>query len=165
MSAPTAAARFTKSAFFTSSRSGESKFALQSRKKGKSFQLAPLHLLIPVSRFKCDGCHKAAGSSRKENRFTAKRLQTTRLGNYIETRVNNFLRKKEADAGDVHIRVVFSGDKQVEVKPGMKHRSERFHLCIHTVSSSILSYLYSNLIATNNTCLIVLIQISHSPRK
>ena len=87
-------------------------------------------MLISVSRFKCDGCHKAAGSSRKENRFTAKRLQTTRLGNYIETRVNNFLRKKEADAGDVHIRVVFSGDKQVEVKPGMKHRSERFHLYI-----------------------------------
>ena len=49
-------------------------------------------------------------------------MQTTRLGSYIETRVNNFLRKKEADAGDVHIRVVFSGDKQVEVKPGMKHR-------------------------------------------
>ena len=73
-------------------------------------------------RFKCEACHKSAGTTRKENRFTAKRLQTTRLGSYIETRVNNFLRKKEADAGDVHIRVVFSGDKQVEVKPGMKHR-------------------------------------------
>ena len=166
LSALTAVARFTKSAFFTSSRSGESKFALQSRKKtDKSFHLAPLHLLISVSRFKCDGCHKAAGSSRKENRFTAKRLQTTRLGNYIETRVNNFLRKKEADAGDVHIRVVFSGDKQVEVKPGMKHRSERFHLYIHTVSPSTLSYLYSNSIATNNTYLIVLLEISHNPRK
>ena len=135
------------------------------KKTDKSFHLAPLHLLISVSRFKCDGCHKAAGSSRKENRFTAKRLQTTRLGNYIETRVNNFLRKKEADAGDVHIRVVFSGDKQVEVKPGMKHRSERFHLYIHTVSPSTLSYLYSNSIATNNTYLIVLLEISHNPRK
>ena len=84
------------------------------------------------SSFKCEGCHKAAGSSRKENRFTAKRLQTTRLGNYIETRVNNFLRKKEADAGDVHIRVVFSGDKQVEVKPGMKHRLEKSHFKCNT---------------------------------
>ena len=74
------------------------------------------------SRFKCEGCHKAQGTKKKENRFTAKRLATTRLGSYIETRVNNFLRKKEADAGDVHIRVVFSGDKHVEVKPGMKHR-------------------------------------------
>ena len=37
-------------------------------------------------------------------------------------RVNNFLRKKEADSGDVHIRVVFSGDKHVEVKNGMLKR-------------------------------------------
>merc|ERR1719210_2455691 len=88
----------------------------------KVHQVCVLHFEQIWREFKCDGCHKAAGTSRKENRFTAKRLQTTRLGNYIETRVNNFLRKKEADAGDVHIRVVFSGDKQVEVKPGMKHR-------------------------------------------
>jgi E1A/CREB-binding protein len=87
-------------------------------------QVCVLHFEQIWREFKCDGCHRSAGTSRKENRFTAKRLQTTRLGNYIETRVNNFLRKKEADAGDVHIRVVFSGDKQVEVKPGMKHRWE-----------------------------------------
>ena len=70
----------------------------------------------------CDGCHKVRGTKRVENRFCAKKLPTTRLGTYIETRVNNFLRKKEADAGDVHIRVVYSGDKQVEVKQGMKKR-------------------------------------------
>ena len=57
-----------------------------------------------------------------DNRFTAKRLPTTRLGNFIETRVNNFLRKKEAESGEVYIRVVFSGDKTVEVKNGMKKR-------------------------------------------
>ena len=78
--------------------------------------------LFSSSRFKCNGCHKAAGTKRKDNRFTAKRLPTTRLGSYIETRVNNFLRKKEADAGDVHIRVIFSGDKHAEVKPGMAKR-------------------------------------------
>merc|ERR1712020_226131 len=47
---------------------------------------------------------------------------TTRLGTFIETRGNNFLRKKEAESGEVYIRVVFSGDKHVEVKPGMKRR-------------------------------------------
>lgn len=78
-------------------------------------------MLLP-NRFICDNCHKSRGSKRVENRFTAKRLPTTRLGTYIETRVNNFLRKKEAEAGDVHIRVVYSGDKTVEVKPGMKKR-------------------------------------------
>jgi E1A/CREB-binding protein len=70
----------------------------------------------------CDGCHKIRSTKRVENRYSAKRLPVTRLGSYIETRVNNFLRKKEADAGEVYIRVVFSGDKTVEVKPGMKKR-------------------------------------------
>jgi E1A/CREB-binding protein len=36
--------------------------------------------------------------------------------------VNNFLKKKEAGAGEVFIRVVSSSDKIVEVKPGMKSR-------------------------------------------
>jgi len=88
----------------------------------KLHQVCVLHFETIWKEFKCDGCHAAAGTKRKDNRFTAKRLPTTRLGTYIETRVNNYLRKKEADAGDVHIRVVFSGDKHVEVKPGMKSR-------------------------------------------
>lgn len=73
-------------------------------------------------RFVCDNCYKRRGTKRLEHKYTAKRLPTTRLGNYIETRVNNFLRKKEADSGEVYIRVVFSGDKHVEVKGGMKRR-------------------------------------------
>lgn len=85
-------------------------------------QVCVLHFEPIWRSYTCEGCHKANGTAKKENKFTAKRLATTRLGSYIETRVNNFLRKKEADAGDVHIRVVFSGDKQVEVKPGMKQR-------------------------------------------
>ena len=75
-----------------------------------------------MRRFICDNCHKSRGTKRKENTFTAKRLPTSTLGKYIETRVNNFLKKKEANAGDVRIRVVFSGDKTVEVKPMMKAR-------------------------------------------
>jgi len=88
----------------------------------KLHQVCVLHFDMIWKEFKCEGCHKAAGTKKKENRFTAKKLQQTRLGTYIETRVNNFLRKKEADAGDVNIRVVFSGDKHVEVKPGMFKR-------------------------------------------
>lgn len=79
-------------------------------------------LVFFFSRFVCDNCHKKKGTKRKENRFAAKRLPTTRLGNYIENRVNNFLRKKEADSGEVYIRVVYSGEKTVEVKQGMKTR-------------------------------------------
>ncbi|XP_018792789.1 PREDICTED: histone acetyltransferase p300 isoform X3 [Bactrocera latifrons] len=72
--------------------------------------------------FVCDNCLKKKNSKRKENKFNAKRLPTTKLGIYIETRVNNFLKKKEAGAGEVHIRVVSSSDKCVEVKPGMRRR-------------------------------------------
>lgn len=72
--------------------------------------------------FVCDNCLQKKDSKRKENKFNAKRLPTTKLGIYIETRVNNFLKKKEAGAGEVHIRVVSSSDKCVEVKPGMRRR-------------------------------------------
>ena len=72
--------------------------------------------------FFCDGCLKKKGHKRKENKFVAKKLPTTKLSNYLETRVNNFLKKKEAGAGEVYIRVVSSTDKVVEVKAGMKAR-------------------------------------------
>nr|NVI76059.1 nejire [Cucujiformia] len=70
--------------------------------------------------FTCDECLKMKSQKRKDNKFNAKKLQTTKLGVYIETRVNNYLKKKEAGAGEVHIRVVSSSDKIVEVKPGMR---------------------------------------------
>ncbi|XP_048465612.1 CREB-binding protein [Rhincodon typus] len=50
-------------------------------------------------------------------------LQTTRLGNHLEDRVNKFLRRQNhPEAGEVYVRVVSSSDKTVEVKPGMKSR-------------------------------------------
>jgi E1A/CREB-binding protein len=49
-------------------------------------------------------------------------LSQSKIGNWIENRVNNFLRKKDCGAGEVSIRVVSSSDKFVEVKPGMKAR-------------------------------------------
>ena len=80
-------------------------------------------MYIFIYRFVCESCHEKRGTKREiPQRFTAKKLPTTRLGNFIETRVNNFLRKKEAESGEVYIRVVFSGDKTVEVKNGMKKR-------------------------------------------
>lgn len=66
-------------------------------------------------------CLQKRGVKRKENRFTAKKLPTNRLGDLIEKRVNNFLLKENCP-GNVTIRVVSSVDKQVEVKPGMRAR-------------------------------------------
>ncbi|XP_041359356.1 CREB-binding protein-like isoform X4 [Gigantopelta aegis] len=72
--------------------------------------------------YTCDNCLKAKGMKRKENKYGAKRLPNTKLGTYLENRVNNFLRKKDVGAGEVSIRVLSSSDKVVEVKQGMKKR-------------------------------------------
>ncbi|ODN03688.1 CREB-binding protein, partial [Orchesella cincta] len=89
----------------------------------KLHQICVLHMeTIWPQGFTCENCLKAKNQKRKENKFTAKRLPTTKLGTYIETRVNNFLKKKEAGAGEVYIRVVSSSEKVVEVKPGMRNR-------------------------------------------
>ncbi|TKS90103.1 Histone acetyltransferase p300 [Collichthys lucidus] len=73
--------------------------------------------------FVCDGCFKKANKTRKENKYSAKRLPQTKLGCYLETRVNDFLkRQNHPESGEVTIRVVHVSDKVVEVKPGMKSR-------------------------------------------
>ncbi|XP_022235676.1 CREB-binding protein-like isoform X2 [Limulus polyphemus] len=89
----------------------------------KLHQICVLHLEnIWPEGFTCDNCLKAKGKKRKENKFSAKRFPQTKLGNYIENRVNHFIKKKEFGAGEVTVRVVASGDKIVEVKPGMRSR-------------------------------------------
>ncbi|XP_056608179.1 CREB-binding protein-like isoform X1 [Triplophysa dalaica] len=90
----------------------------------KMHQICVLHYdVIWPSGFICDNCLKKSGKSRKENKFSAKRLQTTRLGSYIEDRVNKYLkRQSHPEAGEVFVRVVASSEKNVEVKPGMKSR-------------------------------------------
>ncbi|KAG5854168.1 hypothetical protein ANANG_G00034760 [Anguilla anguilla] len=87
-------------------------------------QICVLHYdVIWPSRFICDNCLKKSGKTRKDNKFSAKRLQPTRLGMYIEDRVNKYLkRQNHPEAGEVFVRVVASSDKTVEVKPGMKSR-------------------------------------------
>ncbi|XP_049901287.1 CREB-binding protein [Epinephelus moara] len=90
----------------------------------KMHQICVLHYeVIWPSGFICDNCLKKSGKTRKENKFSAKRLQSTRLGMYIEDRVNKYLkRQNHPEAGEVFVRVVASSDKTVEVKPGMKAR-------------------------------------------
>lgn len=90
----------------------------------KMHQICVLHFdIIWPSGFVCDNCLKKTGRTRKENKFCAKRLQTTRLGCHLEDRVNKFLRRQNhPEAGEVSVRVVASSDKIVEVKPGMKSR-------------------------------------------
>uniref|UniRef100_A0A452V8U8 histone acetyltransferase n=1 Tax=Ursus maritimus TaxID=29073 RepID=A0A452V8U8_URSMA len=90
----------------------------------KMHQICVLHHeIIWPSGFVCDGCLKKSARTRKENKFSAKRLPSTRLGTFLENRVNDFLRRQNhPESGEVTVRVVHASDKTVEVKPGMKAR-------------------------------------------
>nr|XP_057917914.1 histone acetyltransferase p300 isoform X2 [Doryrhamphus excisus] len=87
-------------------------------------QICVLHNeTIWPSGFVCDGCLKKTNKTRRENKYSAKRLPQTKLGSFLETRVNDFLkRQSHPEAGEVFIRMVHVSDKVVEVKPGMKSR-------------------------------------------
>jgi len=67
-------------------------------------------------------CLKAKGKKRKDNKFCAKKLPQSKLGSYIENRVNTFLKNKNTGAGEVSIRVVSSSEKVVEIKPLMRQK-------------------------------------------
>ncbi|XP_029997672.1 histone acetyltransferase p300 isoform X5 [Sphaeramia orbicularis] len=90
----------------------------------KMHQICVLHNeTIWPSGFVCDNCLKKANKTRKENKYAAKRLPQTKLGSFLETRVNDYLkRQSHPESGEVTIRVVHVSDKVVEVKPGMKSR-------------------------------------------
>ncbi|KAL8221855.1 UNVERIFIED_CONTAM: hypothetical protein K2H54_074576, partial [Gekko kuhli] len=90
----------------------------------KMHQICVLHNeIIWPSGFVCDGCLKKTGRTRRENKFSARRLPTTRLGTFLENRVNDFLRRQNhPESGEVIVRVVHTSEKTVEVKPGMKAR-------------------------------------------
>jgi len=47
-------------------------------------------------------------------------LPTTKLSSHLEKRVNDMLRRRNAGAGEVIIRVLSSYDKILELKPAMK---------------------------------------------
>uniref|UniRef100_A0A1A8UYW3 histone acetyltransferase n=1 Tax=Nothobranchius furzeri TaxID=105023 RepID=A0A1A8UYW3_NOTFU len=90
----------------------------------KMHQICVLHneTIWPLG-FVCNGCLKKANKMRKENKYAAKRLPQTKLGNFLETRVNDYIkRQSHPESGEVTIRVVHVSDKVVEVKPGMKSR-------------------------------------------
>ncbi|XP_071497309.1 CREB-binding protein-like [Diadema antillarum] len=89
----------------------------------KLHQICVMHVeFIWTEGFICDGCRKQKNIKKKENKFTAKKLQNSKLGMHLENRVNKLLRDRNAGAGEVFIRVVSCAEKVVEVKPGMRAR-------------------------------------------
>ncbi|VDK39058.1 unnamed protein product [Taenia asiatica] len=72
------------------------------------------------SGFVCNTCRKMYGICRSPNRFTAKRLPTCKLSDFLEKRVNDFMKKNESQTNEVIIRVLASANKTVEVKKYMR---------------------------------------------
>nr|CDS32962.1 CREB binding protein [Hymenolepis microstoma] len=72
------------------------------------------------SGFVCDNCRKTYNIPKASNRFTAKRLPKCKLSEFLEKRVNDFMKKNEPNTKEVTIRVLASGYKSVEVKKYMR---------------------------------------------
>jgi len=49
-------------------------------------------------------------------------LATTRLGSFLEDRVNNFLRQSNVNTGEITIRLVSNTEKTLETRSGMRSR-------------------------------------------
>uniref|UniRef100_A0A1I7ZNT3 histone acetyltransferase n=1 Tax=Steinernema glaseri TaxID=37863 RepID=A0A1I7ZNT3_9BILA len=76
--------------------------------------------------FICEGCRAEKQVVKAENKFTAKKLPHCALSRHIEERVNKFMAKKcgssVPEGTEVVIRVLFSAEKEFEVKPLMKRK-------------------------------------------
>ena len=54
--------------------------------------------------------------------FSVVGLPTTRLGTFLEDRVNSFLHNNSVAAGEITIRMVSNTDKILDTRSGMKNR-------------------------------------------
>lgn len=88
--------------------------------------------------FTCNECLSRRGAQRKPNRYVASKLPQNKLSEHIERRVNGYIKRTDTTgvAGHVHIRVVYSGDKTVEVRPGMK--AKYVHLLVVDILKVIM---------------------------
>ncbi|XP_019862925.1 PREDICTED: CREB-binding protein-like isoform X2 [Amphimedon queenslandica] len=76
--------------------------------------------------YQCCNCLQRLRTTRKDNRFVAKRLPTTKLGSFLEERVNSFLRNANVPGAEVTIRVVSSSNKLLDTRLGMMDRFSYF---------------------------------------
>nr|XP_002156492.2 histone acetyltransferase p300 [Hydra vulgaris] len=92
----------------------------------KMHQVCVLHLdIIYENGYICPTCREEKKlGNRVENRYSARNLPQSKLAEHIENRVNNFLKTQVTDEspGYIHIRIVSSVEKVVEVRQGMRSR-------------------------------------------
>lgn len=95
--------------------------------------ICALHMDQTTTKFVCETCVRERGlvHFRRDARFAAAKLMRTQLGDFLEQRVNSFLKAAtdenpyyKSQAGRVTIRILSAVDKVCEVKPMMKQRFE-----------------------------------------
>ena len=98
----------------------------------KWHQICALHMEQIFSSFTCDTCIREKKLlNKRDNRYTSSKLMRSQLGDFLENRVNEYLKQacrnahdKFTPPGRVTIRILSSVDKICEVKPMMKNRFE-----------------------------------------
>ncbi|CAF0704154.1 unnamed protein product [Brachionus calyciflorus] len=99
----------------------------------KWHQICALYMEQIFTKFTCETClrEKKELQSKKDNRYTSAKLQRTQLGDFLENRVNSYLKLAtdndailRSQTGRVTIRILSCVDKICEVKPMMKNRFE-----------------------------------------
>jgi len=91
----------------------------------KWHQICALHMEQIFCKFVCDTClREKKALAKKDNRYTSSKLQRSQLGDFLENRVNDFLKHSAGGdkAGRVTIRILSSVDKICEVKQNIKAR-------------------------------------------
>ena len=96
----------------------------------KCHQICALYMEQIFTKFVCDTCNREKKlSPKKDSRYTPSKLARTQLGDFLENRVNNYLKRAsdgdpKLQAGRVTIRILNSVDKVCEIKQMMKNRFE-----------------------------------------
>ena len=69
-------------------------------------QICALHMEQIFSKFTCDTCVREGKKPKESNRYTSSKLQSTQLGDFLENKVNNFLKQgiqaDRANGGGYH---------------------------------------------------------------
>lgn len=98
----------------------------------KWHQICALHMEQIANKFICETCVRERNLNyRKENRYASSKLTRTTLGDFLEQRVNSYLKQAtdetpylKSQTGRVTIRILSAVDKVCEVKTAMKQRFE-----------------------------------------
>ncbi|KAF1745285.1 LOW QUALITY PROTEIN: hypothetical protein MXB_1768 [Myxobolus squamalis] len=89
----------------------------------KYHKICVMHVdIIDGCYYYCQPCYATLNIERPPNEFVSRNLPHTKLSEFIENRVNNFLKSECKDCQHVNIRLICNVDKTIDTKPGLVKR-------------------------------------------